>query len=430
MSGAAEDYADRLWDFDPVGSPQEGEGPRPGLFRLRQASSEAELLENRRPGSADQDPRFRPPGMGGLGGGSSVRIGLDTARDLGTRLWTALPDSARALVGPPGTPLRLKISSRSEQAVGLPWECLTRDGVPLALAEDVRITRSVPMRYSLPPVTVTPPLRVLIALTNPKDERLLNAGWEIQSITPEGLDGFDVQVSQEPTPEALQQHLQAFQPHVVHYVGHSGCESGQGYLILHDERQHSHWLGAAELATLLPSSVRVVCLSTCFTVRNYDLRGLVQLAHARSDVALPSVVANVLAFDTGSQPAIRAFWTAFYTVLLEDSGDLTSAVHQGRLASAAAAPGFADFASFALVIRDGTGWGLRVLPAALDAARKEAELEALFTSRLANALSVQSATLPVEAQETILKHSRAAAQAADDALSSFGGYDLPRVRKR
>jgi hypothetical protein len=414
------DYADRLWDFQPFFA-------FPSIFRLREFRSEEELFDARGPVRRDEGSRFEIPGMTRRPG-SPTRLPFPEAVERGSRLWSALPDALRR--GPGPSLDRIKISTTAERIVDLPWECLSRDGLPLALDPNVRLVRSVPVRYSVPPLTVVPPIRVLIAVTNPKDERLLQADWETHTVAPENLPGYEVQHSQEPTPGALRRHLASFQPHVVHYIGHSACEAGQGHLILHDDRQYSYWLGAAELAALLPATVRLLCLSTCFSARNYDLRGLIHLAHAASDVALPSVVTNVLPLEASSQPTIRAFWNAFYSVLMEDCGDMTSAVHEGRRAAAAADAAFADWASFALVIRDVTGWGLRIQHAAQDLKRKEAELEALFASRLANNLSYQSATLPPEAQKTLLEHSRAAASEADSALSSFGGFDLPRTKRR
>ena len=416
----SDNYSDRLWDFQPFFA-------FPSIFRLREFRSEGELFDARGPVHRGEGSRFEVPGMNRRPS-SPLRVPLPEAVERGARLWTALPDSLRQ---PPGPSLeRIKISTTAERIVDLPWECLSRDGLPLALDPNVRLVRSVPVRYPVPPLTMTPPIRVLLAVTNPKDERLLQAGWEMHTVTPENIPGYQVQQVQEPTPEALRRQLASFQPHVVHYIGHSACEAGQGHLILHDDRQFSYWLGAAELAAMLPATVRLLCLSTCFSARNYDLRGLIHLAHASSDVALPSVVANVLPLDTGSQPVIKAFWNAFYSVLMEDCGDVTSALHEGRRAAAAADAVFADWASFALVIRDVTGWGLRVQHAAQDLKRKEAELEAFFASRLANNLSHQSATLPPEAQKTLLEHSRAAASEADSALSSYGGFDLPRTKRR
>jgi hypothetical protein len=410
------EYVDRLWDFQPLS---------PGAFRVRQVDSEAELFRNRRPGSSDEDPRFVVPGLTRL-------PGLPTrqqVREIGVRLWNAIPDALRALpVG--AAPTRVKISTTAERIVDLPWECLDRDGQPLALDPRVRLVRSVAARYPLPPLTVSLPIRVLLVLTNPKDERFLQAGSEIQTVAPEGRPEYAVEVCAEPTPSGLREQLRTFQPHVVHYIGHSACEAGQGNLILHDDRQHSHWLGATELAAMLPATVRLLCLSTCFTARNYDLRGLIHLAHAPSDVALPSTVVNVSPLDPRGQPAIRAFWEAFYRVLVEDCGDVTSAVHEGRRATAALDTDGAEWASFALVIRDGNGWGLRVQDSPQDAMRKQAELEALFASRLANNLSGQSVTLPPEAQQALFDHSQAAATAAEDALSRFGGFDLPRIKPR
>ena len=267
-----------------------------------------------------------------------------------------------------------------------------------------------------------PPVRVLFVVTNPKDERLLDPYRELAAIQVTSLGGYVHDVVSEPTLSGLERTLKAVQPHIVHYVGHSATSGGQGYIVLHDVDQHTCWVSARELAMLLPSTVRLMCLSTCFTAENYDIRGLALLAQAPPDTSLPSTVVNRLPLAQGSEPAIRLFWQTFYAELMHEGGDTSSAF---RAAQAAIRP-FGDWPSFSLVIRDGTGWGLAIgTPSVATAESRMAEFDALYSTSIANYLTQQTSVSPDAERSVLRDHSRQEAQRAQDALSSFRDFKWP-----
>jgi hypothetical protein len=330
------------------------------------------------------------------------------AQSLGERMWASLPEMVRGrIVGAPaGTPLRVAVRSTGSGIDDVPWEWLNDGADRLVAAMDpVRFVRVLPTLYPAPPLTVPPPVRILLVLTNPKDERLLNPDREtavvMGGLGPAGAYQLDRLF--EPGPGALARALQK-QPHVVHYVGHAGISRGGGSLILHDERDGTRWLPAAELARLLPTSVRLLCLSTCVTAENYQVGGLVRVANAASEVALPTTVVNQYAL---TEPGASAFWREFYPALLEHDGDVVEAFHAARMAARRVPLDTWDWASFSLVVRDGSGRPFRLAAGPARAATRgaspspgpearAAELQAQWAARLANSLAAQ---MPAEGTE-------------------------------
>ena len=406
-------FRDVVWDFAP--SPQVDD-----LFFVRAHSSESDLIEQE--DAETGEPWRIPRGVfRTIRPGSVLRFDQGRIEEVRKLLEGALPGGLRgSLGGNDPRPVRLKVSSESLGVALLPWECLQGS------LGDALVVRCVPVRFPPPPITVTPPLRVLLVTTNPKDERLLNPWEELAAIDPAHLPDYQTRVCERPTVGGLRELLGSFQPHVVHYVGHGASTAGQGHLVLHDDRDHTYWLSAAELAGLLPVCVRLLCLSTCFTAPNYDLRALARFAHAPATVKLPTTVVNQLGLERDSQPAVRRFWDVFYSQVAETGGDVTTAFARARTAI----QGSPDWASFSLVLRDGTGWSLLVSDAAPAPELVRAELEALYSTSIANYMSEQAMTHPPGTKRGLEEVSQREARRASDVLSSFGGSRRSGARKR
>lgn len=332
-------------------------------------------------------------------------LALEHALRLGSQMWTTLPADLQAPLAAAADiahPFRLRINSTGSGVDEIPWEWLTIDGQrSFALDPAVRLLRSVPVPYPEPPLTVAPPLRVLLVTTNPKDERLLQGWTELDAIRG-GLDGggYAVRVLDETTRDALVRAL-ADEPHVVHYVGHAAVGQGSGYLILHDLSGGSSWLSAAELARLLPPSVRLMCLSTCFTAPNYNVAGLSRLAHSSAELHLPTTLINQYAV---TEAGVRAFWRRFYPTLLKTAGDAVEALHRARADAAAAAPTTADWASFSLIVRDRIGRPFRFDAAGVaNPDRFASEVQAQFSARLASELALRIRELGSNASGSLMR---------------------------
>jgi hypothetical protein len=404
-------YHDLLWDFAYEGA------KRPSVT-LRVFSSEQEMFEARR--TPPTYPVLLPLDWLGTSKTSRAerarsRISPGMLMDVGRGLWEAIPPEANhpLLEALPDQPCRLKISSNSTVIDDLPWEWLNDgSGPPLALRPGIRLARSVPIRLAIPPMSLEPPLRVLLVITNPKDERLLNPYMEIEAVRPR-LNAFpySLRILEEPTWEAMVAALRE-EPHIMHYIGHAGISQGEGNLILHDSQDISHWILGPELARAMPLSVRLLCLSTCFTAQNYQILGLPRLAHTSAMYQLPTAVANRYPV---AEASVRTFWEAFYSLLVERGGNVNDAFHGAQQAVAVFPGTEADWGSFSLVIRDQSGEVLRLETAERrSAGRRAEEIKAQLASRLANDLAARLRTYGAEAPESMQKQFEEEAAAASD----------------
>jgi hypothetical protein len=297
---------------------------------------------------------------------------------------------------------RLRIVIGLPAIDAMPWEAL--DGI----GKDggaVGVTRLIPVLLPPPPLSITLPIKILVVATNPKDERLLDPYREIDAIT-SNIDRqkFDVQILSLATREEAVNTVRNFQPHVLHYVGHSGVINGTGALVLHEPSLGTtDWIGAADIAQMLPISTRLVCLSTCFTQPNYNVRGLSLIAQAPQSIELPTCIANraeVMESD------VRIFWSGFYASLVANLGNVENAFFAAQMS-----PNFLCGRSFSLVIRAGGSQPLRIA-ANVDPARFAEEIQAQFASRLAGELSEKLRSFGPGAPKTLI-------DSFSDAQSSF-----------
>lgn len=413
-----------ILDFEPA------PGSREKKVLLRMCHSEQEFFNAKRytlPEFFIDLPRpFQETAFMDPGGWRQTPRWEGPARDLGHRMWSNLPESVRTeiLAGNPNNPKRVAILSTASGLEGIPWEWLNAGPETLlAATSSVRFVRLVPTLYASPPLTITPPIRVLIVLTNPKDERLLDPPIEVDVIMQGLRDGREYEVRHlfEPRLEALQRELE-WSPHVLHYVGHSGISGTTGNVILHDERDGTRWLPAAEIVRLLPTSVQLVCLSTCVTAPNYQTGGLAKFAHCPAEVPLPTTVVNQYALEA---PHAAAFWGTFYPALFRHDGNVVEALHEARMATFQMESNTWGWASFSLVVRDGIGQPLRIARTGeLHEDRFAAEIQALWSARLANNLATRMRSLDLVAQgrwEVTLADEAARLESFEQDIEARGG---------
>src|SRR5215213_3881735 len=211
----------------------------------------------------------------------------DLILNVGTSLFNLLPVSIAQLIENEYRlakanqhNLRIKIITKTPGLIDLPWELLCKPPNDfLAVQDKVSITRYVPALFSYPPLLLRGPLRILFVLTNPKDEYPMRSDLELDAVSRSIINNSSIKmdVLSEPTAEAFRRKLLEGQYHIVHYIGHGGISRGEGNLILHDYSDRSYWLNQNELADILPPSVQLLCLSTCFTAKNYEIKAFNRL---------------------------------------------------------------------------------------------------------------------------------------------------------
>lgn len=397
------DYTDTLWEFMLKESDSISQGEKP-TFLLRPGVDESELYygttENHQLKAFEVElPVSESSKRSSLGLITAQQtVGRDEARDIGMKLWSSLPSDIKQSfqVSVQGAtkdqaPVRLKICSALSSVTDIPWELLASEtGSALSLHPNVRLVRTVPVLIPPPALTVTTPVQVLLLVTNPKDARLLQPYKEIMAIRG-GLNfpDYKLRILDVPTLEALQLELNNNPPHIIHYIGRSAVSKGEGNIILHDNQDRTFWLCGSDLARILPPSVRLICLSACYTAENYRAMGLSRIAHSSASFQLPTMIANQ--YPLG-EPSIVAFWNAFYPSLIEHQGNVNEAFHEAQLAACKGGPpDSADWASFVLILRDRTGKALRIVKEETvnDVARLAAELSAQVATDLANILAEQ-----------------------------------------
>jgi CHAT domain len=250
-------------------------------------------------------------------------------------------------------------------------------------------------------------------VTTPADEKLLNPWAEIQAVKEAMvLPGYQVEILDRATMGSLREAL-ARSPHILHYIGHAGINHGEGNIILHDQQDGTSWVSAAMLAEILPPTVRLVCLSTCVTAPNYQIKGLPRLSHAGSSTKLPTMVVNQHPLK---EESVRIFWEAFYDTLLQSSGNVNEAVHKARSAVFNINAGLSDWSSFVMVIRDRTGQGMRLVSPFYSISPSDPnalELQAQFASQVANDLAEQTRLMGKDAPEALKQLFKREAKRAD-----------------
>jgi hypothetical protein len=417
-------HRDRLWDFV-------AEDSR-GLARVREFTNEDELFADESSGRGDGGFECCLP-LKELGARkdrehrwAKRRIDAGMVEFAGRALWDCLPQeltsSLLAQLGDENSPVRLKISGNSSIINDLPWEWLSpAEAGPLALRNDVRLCRSVPVLMRAPAMTVDMPIRILVLVTNPKDDRLLRADEEIDAVTG-GLpsDRFAVHVISEPTRAGFAAQVSSVRPHIVHYIGHAGISHGDGHLILHTSDGRTSWVSPTAVSGHLPGSVRLVCLSTCYTTENYQLLGLLRLALSDVQLELPTMIANQYPV---SQPSVNKFWSTFYSSLIECGGDASEAVHRARVATHELPESEGDWGSFAHVLRDRTGHVFR-FDRTRGVSQEAVELKAHFATQLANELAEQLRNLGTQGSDSLETQVRAEAKRAYGFLEELGDSDL------
>jgi hypothetical protein len=246
--------------------------------------------------------------------------------------------------------LRIKIVTNELGFIDLPWELLYSNETDfLSLNKNIIVMRYLPASVSLSPLLVALPIKVLFIITNPNDTTSVNPTFELNAIK-DNMDTnkFQRKVLYEPTVKELNDELSTGKYHIVHYIGHGGLSQGEGNLILNNHNNKTYWLSSQELATILPNSVRLLCLSTCFTAKNYQIESFNMIGQTRASYNLPNMVVNQFPL---SEQGVRLFWKTFYDSLGEH-GMLDTAILNGRTALLESNPSSGDWSSFVLHLRN------------------------------------------------------------------------------
>ncbi len=236
--------------------------------------------------------------------------------------------------------LRLKIHidpEKSPQLAALPWEFLYNDRRRsfLGLSRLTPIVRYLDVQVPTTRPKIGLPLRILVVIASPdglppldlsREQKLIQNAWGNQ---PE----VSVEFLEPATPSALQAKLWAWQPHIMHFMGHGHFDpiTGAGALVFVDHKNKPKPIAGIQLGVLLSNSpgIQLAFLNACQSAelsRFKNLDPFSGVATALVMSGLPAVVA--MQFPISDQAAL-AFANGFYPRLA--AGELIElAVSFGR----------------------------------------------------------------------------------------------------
>ncbi|WP_404392904.1 CHAT domain-containing protein [Humibacillus xanthopallidus] len=202
-----------------------------------------------------------------------------------------------------GSELRIRLRLEAVPDLdALPWEYLYDSELErfLTLSKKTPVVRVLSSADPAPPVTVHPPLRVLVMISSPSDlarldvereERLLRLTTE--DLVASGL--LELVVVADATLANLQRALLQ-DVHVFHFIGHGGFDevTQEGVLALErEDHGAAHFVTGARLGTLLhdASSLQLAVLNACEGARTSSGDAFSGVGQALVRQGLPAVVA-------------------------------------------------------------------------------------------------------------------------------------------
>jgi hypothetical protein len=272
----------------------------------------------------------------------------ETARDFGQRLFEAVfaPNVRDCLVSSltgaqlEGSILRIRLTLDEAELVNYPWEFLYASylGRFLTLYEETPLIRYIELPMPVRPLTVTPPLRLLVMISNPSDYPPLAVEHEQSNLTA-ALDSLRVKglIAVDWLYEAdlalLSDQLLKQNYHVFHFIGHGGFDERlqDGLLILKGANGQGELVSGERLAVLLGNhpTLRLAVLNSCEGGRTSPVDPFAGVATTLVRASnVPVVVA--MQFEI-SDPAAIAFANGFYSAL-SVGRSVDAAVTRARLA--------------------------------------------------------------------------------------------------
>jgi len=273
---------------------------------------------------------------------------MQLARQFGGRLYEAVFRgdvrasfvSSQHEAGRQGRGLRLKLRLEAPELINVPWEYLYDNALGrfLSLFEDTPVVRYAEMRGRVVPLSVKPPLSVLVMISSPQDYPALDVEREQANVEAAlgelaGAGLLTMTRVEEATLPALAEVLLRGQYHVFHYIGHAGFDerSQDGVLVLEDGAGRSRLASGERLAVLLGNhpAMRLALLNACEGARTSSDDPFAGTATTLVRTGgVPAVIA--MQFPITDEAAVT-FARGFYTAL-SVGRPVDAAVTQARLA--------------------------------------------------------------------------------------------------
>ena len=219
-----------------------------------------------------------------------------------------------------GGQVRVLIETNGAAVSRIPWEFAVDPKIKDDyLALRVALARHLRVSTPVPPLTVTPPLRVLAVNAHPRNLPALDAAREQESLAfLSSLSSELVDVHWLPGDRwsDLSDALSEGGWHVLHFVGHGGFDqdSGSGFLVLSDEQGDALPVPATRIGAAAASSgdLRLVVVNACDSATTGAAGAFSSTAAKLMREGIPAVVA--MQYEITDTAAL-AFAAGFYEAL-------------------------------------------------------------------------------------------------------------------
>jgi hypothetical protein len=241
-----------------------------------------------------------------------------------------------------GHGLRVRLRLADAALADLPWEYLYNPSVNrfLALSVHTPLVRYMDLPDPVQPLSVSPPIRVLVMISSPADYPVLDveAEWKklndsLSTLIASGQ--ILVERLDAATLTALQRRLRKSPYHMFHFIGHGEFDQStqEGVLVLEGENQRGNRVGSQYLGMLLhDASLRVAVLNACEGARSSRVDPFAGSAQCLVQQGIPAVIA--MQFEIADDVA-GAFAHEFYGALA-DGYPVDAALTEARKAIFAA----------------------------------------------------------------------------------------------
>lgn len=280
--------------------------------------------------------------------GSTSHYATSELRKFGAKLFDAvfsgeilstLRRSIDSVENEEGQILRLRLRL-PDSLRDLPWEYLYDNNADrfFALGAKTPIVRYMELSQPNKPLTVTPPLNMLVMVASPSDCNLLDVAKErakIKAATAKLVEQGLIQLTYLSTANlrALQRQLRCEQYHIFHFIGYRGVDQQTGCdtLIMEDENRPSHRVPVTgnELGEYLHNheSIRLVFLETRKDMHIAQDTLSTDSARQLIRQGIPAVIAMQFGID---EKVTKLFVEGFYDALA-DCYPVDVALVEGRL---------------------------------------------------------------------------------------------------
>ncbi|MGD8402150.1 MAG: CHAT domain-containing protein [Anaerolineales bacterium] len=220
-----------------------------------------------------------------------------------------------------GLRIRLRISEVPELA-NMPWEFMYDTGLSrfLTLSIETPLVRYLDVPRDIQPLTIQPPLHILVVIASPRNFPTLNVQREWENLR-EALQGLEnrglVKLTrlERPTLQALQRQLRRGEYHIFHFIGHGVFSKHlqDGQLLFEDEIKGGDPVSSRDLGIILHDhkQLRLAVLNACEGARTSLEDQFSGTAQSLMLQGLPAVIAMQFRItDIAAITMAREFYSA------------------------------------------------------------------------------------------------------------------------